>query len=150
MAGVKNILEVARICLGDLEATRYTEVVIRIALGAALSLVNKDLGSNLVFSTASNSIDPIPTNFQSYLISLAIVIVLLSGEENASVLDGGGAIWRSGLSSISLASSQNSMASVVKRVWERYEKAIELNRLGAEVYELDMYQIGDIDMTQVN
>ena len=151
MANVKSILEGARVYLGDVDVIRYSETAIRVALGVALTLVNQDLGTDFIYSAGVNDITPVPNNVQRYLISLAIAMVILMGEETASVLSGGGAIWKSGLASISLATSQKSMSDVTTRLLDRYEKAMKLATMpGAEAYDFDLYQITDTDFLEIN
>jgi len=151
MANVKDVIEASRLYLGDLSATRYSETVMRVALNVALLAVNNDAGIDFTFNAGTNDITPTPSKLHKYLISLATAIVLIVGEETTAALDGGGAIWRSGISSISLGGYQKAIQEAGGKLRLLYNDAIiqmNMNSLTAE--SVDTYIKNATSLVAIN
>lgn len=150
---ITNILFNARVILGDLTETKYSDKVLKHALVCALDGIAADFGVEMVYHASNETITPTPSAEFRHIISLAIGMVILIGEETASALNGGGTIWRSGLSSISLATSQASISSVTKRLLDVYNKTVIDYKVGASLVlseDFDLYQTDDEDLVGVN
>lgn len=147
---VDDVLSIARVYLGDLGATRYTADNLKIGLLASIGALNADIGASYTYNAGTSVLDPEPTPVVGQMMGIGIALAITMGEEKAEALDGGGMIWRSGLSSISLLGFQKAIrdsVSSLKSEYERFRKSY--NAGNTEVEDIDLYDTGT-DLIEVN
>lgn len=152
MATTHDILKAIRVLVGDTTETRYTDSDIEMSLGCALIGVNFDLGRNYSYSAGTRTITPDPDTVATALIAIATAMVMAVGEETASAFDGGGMIWRSGMTSISLAGYHKAVQDSVKKFQARYDRILDLYLVRdlPESSVIDLYSTTDPDVLGVN
>jgi len=152
MSKTGDIISAVRALVKDRSASKYTEQDLVAVLKTAILVVNGELGTSYVYHAGDGTITPDLTTSTEPIVAMAAAMITIMGEENSAAISGGGGIWKSGLSSISLVGHQKGLQEAVKRIQDVYERFIVRYKIGQlTVADITTYDnLTDTDLFPAN
>lgn len=149
---IDDIIDGARVFLGDLHEDHYTDLDLNRALrSVVLGTVKNDINVEFSYATGAKDLSPVPTSDQGAIISLALTLAMIVGDRSGAMRDGTFMTFKSGLSSISLAGQERTFKDTIIDLTAKYT-----NQVGSYMTKqatgsvVDLYDITGSDIVGVN